>query len=199
MTLGIAASSSVAKEMGLRSGLGHISVTNTATATASGTAISRANMEETMVPKINGRAPNSPATGSQALVAKKWNPNFCQASAERCKSSDRVRPTTASTASAATSIRPLKIESGLNSDRPHPGVFCALVTRDILGDSGDPMGFDESGPKACPDFSRSGTETCLSGAAPMSSVLHFSRPISSGGSPNHFIFNVTARLLNHDE
>src|SRR5438876_10374293 len=199
MTLGIAASSSVAKEMGLRSGLGHISVTNTATATASGTAISRASMEETMVPKINGRAPNSPATGSQALVAKKWKPNFCQASAERCKSSDRVRPTTASTASAATSIRPLKIESGLNSDRPQAGAFCAVFTRDILGDSGDPIDFEGSGPKARPSFSRFEVEICLSGAAPMSSVLPFPRQISSAGLPDHFLFNVTARLLNDDE
>src|SRR6266566_5409965 len=180
MTLGIAASSSVAKEMGLRSGLGHISVTNTATATASGTAISRASMEETMVPKINGRAPNSPATGSQALVLKKWNPNFCQARAERCKSSDRVRPTTASTASAATSIRPLKIESGLNSDRPQAGAFCAVLTRDILGDSGDPIGFEGPGLKACPFFLRSGIEMCLSGEAPTSSVLP-SSPTAPGG------------------
>jgi hypothetical protein len=46
---------------------------------------------------------------------------------------------------------------------------------------------------------RSGSDTCLSGAAPMSSVLHFPRPISSGGSPDHFVLNVTARLLNDDE
>ncbi len=49
-TLGIAASSSVRKEIVPRSGFGHISVVNTATPTESGMAITRATSEETRVP-----------------------------------------------------------------------------------------------------------------------------------------------------
>src|SRR6266496_6660682 len=106
MTLGIAANSSVAKEIGFRSGFGHISVTNTATATASGTAIARAIKEETIVPKTNGRAPNSPETGFQSLAKKKCGPNLCHASDERCNNSVTISATIASTTSAASNINP---------------------------------------------------------------------------------------------
>src|SRR5438874_10244986 len=144
----MAASSSVANEIGLRKGAGHISVTKMATARASGTAITRASMEETIVPKINGRAPNSPATGSQALVAKKWNPNFCQARAERCSSSIKISPTTARTERAASNIKPLKPASMLKTDLPHAGAFCAEFAREILCDSEELMDFVVLGPEA---------------------------------------------------
>ena len=70
MMLGIAANNSVAKEIGLRRNGGHISVTNIATASARGTAMIKARIDEAIVPKRNGSAPNSPETGSHALPVK---------------------------------------------------------------------------------------------------------------------------------
>ena len=167
MTLGMAASSSVAKEIGFLNGLGHISVTRTATATDRGTAIKSARIDETSVPKINGRAPNSPATGSHELVAKKWKPNFCHASAERCKSSDNVSATTTSIVRPATVIRPRNPESRLNMERRHAGAFCAVVKSEIFEDSDVPIGSVDRGRTTGPSVCLSGTEKCFSGEAPI--------------------------------
>src|SRR5947209_6073478 len=167
MTLGMAASSSVAKEIGFLNGLGHISVTKTATATDRGTAITSARIDETRVPKINGSAPNSPETGSHKLVAKKWKPNFCHASAERCKSSDTVSATTTSIVSPVSVIRPRKPESRLNTERRQAGAFCVLVKSEIFGDSDVSIGPVDRGRATGPSGFWSGTERCFSGAAPI--------------------------------
>src|ERR1700690_229741 len=169
----MAASSSVANEIGFRSGLGHISVTNTATEIAKGTAMIRARIEETMVPKINGSAPKAPFTGSHALDMKKWNPNFCHARAERWINSDRVSPTTASTVRAAASISPWKPVSRVKKVLVQAGVFCAVFTSEILGDSGVAMFFVDLAPKTRADGFSSGRG--LSGGDPISFSLHLSR------------------------
>src|ERR1035441_2902554 len=44
-----------------------------------GTAMSRAMADETSVPKMNGTAPNCSLTGSQSLLTRKCQPNFCSA------------------------------------------------------------------------------------------------------------------------
>jgi hypothetical protein len=43
---------------------------------ATGVERSSARIEEYSVPQMNGRAPNSPATGSQVAVFQKRSPNF---------------------------------------------------------------------------------------------------------------------------
>ena len=63
----MAASSSVMKASGPRSACGHISVRNTATPMARGTASKRARNEDTSVPYTNGSALKCPFTGSQYI------------------------------------------------------------------------------------------------------------------------------------
>src|SRR5260370_18534120 len=146
--------------------------------------MTRAKIEETIVPKMNGRAPNSPATGSQELPLKKWNPNFCQASAERCRSSARMSPTTASTVSAASRTNPLKPESRLNSDRFQADALCAVFTREILGDSELPIWFVDVRANACPCDRSSGIR--LSGAAPIGLTLpSLPRCFGAASSPGY--------------
>ena len=49
--------------------------------------MSSASSEESSVPKISGKAPNSSATGSHMLVVTKSNPNRSMASREPTQSS----------------------------------------------------------------------------------------------------------------
>src|SRR5581483_2791083 len=138
-----------AYEIGFLKTFGHISVTKTATAMAKGTAITNAIREETTVPKIKGKAPNEPETGSHSLAKKKWMPNLCQASAERCINSARINPTMPSTTKAASITRPLKAESKLMNDLLQAEAARVGFTRVILEDSGEAI-FFRAGPKACP-------------------------------------------------
>ena len=100
----MAASSSLAKETAARSGRGQISVTNTATPSASGTASTSASSEETTVPYTKGRAPNSPETGSHALPTKNLRPNSLMARREPWKSSKTISTTMAMTLSPQASM-----------------------------------------------------------------------------------------------
>jgi len=43
---------------------------------ATGAAMTSARIDEYSVPQMNGRAPNSPATGSQVSVLQKLRPNL---------------------------------------------------------------------------------------------------------------------------
>ena len=65
---GIAASSSVRNVSGWRSAFGHNSERKIAMPSAIGVANARARTEEYSVPQMNGRAPNSPDTGSQTSL-----------------------------------------------------------------------------------------------------------------------------------
>src|SRR5690242_10312650 len=152
--------------MGFRRGLGHISVTNTATATASGTAMTRAIRDETSVPYRKGTAPKSPETGSHWLPTKNFSPKACHARDDRCMSSETISPTIPSTHNAASSISPRKPLSKVKTVRYHAGALRAVVTSEILGESGVPIdsGWLESAPLPRLGF---GIEKRLSGTAPM--------------------------------
>ena len=76
ITLGTAASISMAITIGCRSFWGASSVRNTAVATPRGTAIRSASSEETRVPKMNGRAPYLSCTGSHSELQRNPTPNF---------------------------------------------------------------------------------------------------------------------------
>jgi len=82
MTLGTAASISMAMIMGWRSLRGASSVRKSAVATPSGTAIRRARSDETRVPKMNGSAPYLSCTGSHLLLHKKPRPKWPRESRE---------------------------------------------------------------------------------------------------------------------
>src|ERR1700737_5124552 len=71
----MAASNSVRKEIGARSGRGQSSVRKTATPSASGTARHKASRDVARVPKMKGSAPKSPETGSHAERVKNFQPN----------------------------------------------------------------------------------------------------------------------------
>ncbi len=72
---GMAARSSVRKISGCRSIGGQSSDRYVATPSETGAAIRRASSDEYSVPQMNGRAPNSPETGSQVSVTQNLNPN----------------------------------------------------------------------------------------------------------------------------
>src|SRR3954453_1311125 len=104
MTLGIAAKSSIRKDKGVLSQVGPLSVMNTAAATESGTAITNARTDETIVPKTNGKAPKSPATGSQFELKKNFSPNCFRDSSECTISWYAISPTMASADAAHKKI-----------------------------------------------------------------------------------------------
>src|SRR3979411_1528284 len=85
-TLGTAASKSLTKVREEESLGGASSAKKIAPPTPSGTASASPTAEVTSVPYMKGNAPNSPATGSQVLVTKKFHPNLVRASAERTQS-----------------------------------------------------------------------------------------------------------------
>ncbi len=76
-----------------------------------GTAMMSAMADETSVPKMNGSAPNTSLTGSQSLLTRKRQPNFCSASCEPCVSSRTMSTMRAKTTSAMTSVSHLKARS----------------------------------------------------------------------------------------
>src|SRR5271167_1697732 len=97
MTLGTAASRSMKNSRVSETLAGASSARKMAAPMPRGTAMSRATIEVTNVPKMKGSAPNSPALGSQTRVAKKAKPNLWRARTEPCQSSktkSRVMSTT---------------------------------------------------------------------------------------------------------
>ncbi len=74
ITLGTAASNSMMKDKGVLSFSGASSERNIAIPRLNGTAMSRASNDETIVPKIKGRAPNTSVTGSHVEVVRKPAP-----------------------------------------------------------------------------------------------------------------------------
>jgi hypothetical protein len=72
----MAASSSVRNTSGWRSFVGQSSEMKMAIPSEIGVAMRSASTEEYNVPQMNGRAPNSPDTGSQVSVRQKSSPNF---------------------------------------------------------------------------------------------------------------------------
>ena len=85
ITLGIAASNSMMKERGVLNFTGASSERYIAIPRLNGTAMSKARNDETRVPKIKGRAPNTSFTGSQVDVARKFMPNVFLESADSIK------------------------------------------------------------------------------------------------------------------
>ena len=80
MMLGMAASSSMAVPTGRFSQGGASSVMNRAMPKLTGTAIRMAISEETRVPTVGERPPNSSSTGSHCAEARKFQkPNFSRA------------------------------------------------------------------------------------------------------------------------
>src|SRR5262249_8426133 len=63
---------------------------------AIGVEITRANAEEYSVPQMKGRAPKSPATGSQVVPFQKLNPNLAMESRD-CRQSTQAMPATMTT------------------------------------------------------------------------------------------------------
>lgn len=87
MTLGIAASNSIMNDKGVLSFSGASSERNIAIPRLKGTAMIRARNDDTRVPKIKGRAPNTSATGSHVELVKKPTPKMSLESADPIKSS----------------------------------------------------------------------------------------------------------------
>src|SRR5271169_5908742 len=87
MTLGTAASRSMKNSRVSETLAGASSARKMAAPMPRGTAMSRATIEVTNVPKMKGSAPNSPALGSQTRVTKKAKPNLWRARTEPCQSS----------------------------------------------------------------------------------------------------------------
>src|SRR5579862_1033425 len=105
---------------------GHISVTNTATPTESGIAMSSARNDETRVPKTNGKAPKEPLTGSQSLPQKNLIPNWCNESCDLDTSSQTTSTTIAKTEIALSRMMTRKTESG---SRLLEGCACRILSR----------------------------------------------------------------------
>jgi len=76
MTLGTAASISIAMVIGWRIRMGASSVRKSAVATPRGTAIRRARSDDTSVPKMKGSAPYFSATGSHSELQRNPAPNL---------------------------------------------------------------------------------------------------------------------------
>src|SRR5215813_4968120 len=103
-----------------------------------------------------------------------------------------INPTMPSTVIPAISMTPLKPESKLKIERLQAGAFCDVVTREILGVSDEPMGFEPFG--SSPRFV--GIGICLSGAAPMSS---YPRLIALSMQARARPTTLAAALLKDDE
>ena len=82
MTLGTAASISMAMTIGWRAFSGASSVRKRAVATPRGTAMISASSDDTSVPNMNGRAPYLSLTGSHSVLHRKPGPNLTTAALE---------------------------------------------------------------------------------------------------------------------
>src|SRR5665811_2155314 len=84
MTLGIDASNSMMKDKGVLNFSGASSERYIAIPRLNGTAMSKARNDETRVPKIKGRAPNTSLTGSHVELVKKPSPKIFLESPDSC-------------------------------------------------------------------------------------------------------------------
>src|SRR5258707_9619510 len=107
----MAASNSVRKEIGARSGRGQSSVRKMATPSASGTAMQRASSEVARVPKMKGSAPKSPATGSHASRVKNFQPNAARLGRECRTRMPKMNTTMAKMLKAHRSVSAAKLLS----------------------------------------------------------------------------------------
>src|ERR1700722_5494004 len=127
----MAASSSVRKAMGARSGRGQISSKKIATHSESGTAIATARIDERTVPKMKGSAPKSPETGSHELFLKKLQPKAWMESLELLTSTKTISSTMAKMLRAQMSMRAPKAPSA-----NLPGLRCCRKERMAEGCAG---------------------------------------------------------------
>src|SRR5207247_11174313 len=96
-----------------------------------GTAMTRASTEETSVPKMNGKAPYWSLTGSQSLVTRKCQPNFCRARCEPWNSSMPINAINTKTANAIDSVSHLNTRShSFQHDASH--TCCFLCSYKII-------------------------------------------------------------------
>src|SRR5438270_5479525 len=123
----MAASNSVRKEIGARSGRGQSSVRKTATPSANGTAIHKASREVARVPKMKGSAPKSPETGSHAARVKNFQPNCTRLGRECTTRMTKIKRTIAKMVQAQRSITAAKLLSAM---RPLP----RLLRNSRMGD-----------------------------------------------------------------
>src|SRR5256714_14425735 len=107
----MAANSSTVSDRIRRSHGGHNSVRKSAVPRERGTDISRASNEETTVPKMKGKAPNSPLTGFQVLVLKNLRPNLCSERLDCLTSSNKMSATITSRETAHAYTRSRKVLS----------------------------------------------------------------------------------------
>src|SRR5215469_15886046 len=123
----MAASNSVRKEIGARSGRGQSSVRKTATPSANGTAMHKASRDVARVPKMKGSAPKSPETGSHADLVKNFKPNCTRLGRECSTRRTRMNRTIAKIVQAHRSITAAKV---LSATRPLP----RLLRNSRMGD-----------------------------------------------------------------
>ena len=118
ITLGIAASNSMMKDRGVLNFSGASSERYIAIPRLNGTAMSRARNDETRVPKIKGREPNTSFTGSQVDVARKLKPKVFLESSDPIISSLNKRNARINIQRANNPTTALKIKSPENFLRP---------------------------------------------------------------------------------
>ena len=95
---------------------------------------------------MNGRAPNSPLTGSHALPTKNFRPNFASVSCECVTNSTAMRPTMAKMLSAHSSISQRKVESAIfELPRLCRNVLIADAGAGTATGTGPPSGMAEAG------------------------------------------------------
>src|SRR3974377_1130600 len=103
MTLGTAANSSIRNVIASDAFGGASSARKIAAPTPKGTAIINATADVTIVPKINGRAPKSPATGSHSVLTRNARPNFSREAPDLLHNSQTSSAVIARIATAQTS------------------------------------------------------------------------------------------------
>src|SRR5690348_898428 len=115
MTLGTAASRSITNASASEMRCGASSARKMAAPTPRGTARTSATIEVTTVPYKNGNAPKCSKTGSQALVAKNFQPKAWREALEFTQSTYRSRLVRRITPAAKTSVRMWAISSPLRN------------------------------------------------------------------------------------
>ena len=106
--LGIAASNSTRNETGRSSQRGASSERKIATPMLRGRAMTNARRDDASVPKINGSAPYSSATGSHVVVVRNFHPKCLRDNSEPRTISYAIRKTRANTKNANSIVVFLK-------------------------------------------------------------------------------------------
>src|SRR4030067_438461 len=135
ITLGIAASNSIMKDKGVLSLSGASAERYIAIPRLKGTAMIRARKDETIVPKIKGRAPNISFTGSHVDVVRKLTPKVFLESPDPIKSSlnnKNARTITPKAKNPTTASKIKSPESLLRSKKCNFNLFIHLSLNEWL-------------------------------------------------------------------